>query len=172
MKKFLAVAAVSAVALAVTGCGSTTPKASAAPRPCSEDALQPHCGGSAAATTTEAPTTTVDPALAAQAAKAEADDKVAADAKALADAQAATAAAKVAYEAQKNTAADGVYAVGTDINPGRWHTSGSSDDCYFAVLSGPGGDIVNNGFTAGPQYAQAAAGQYLELNGGCTWQHV
>jgi len=110
----------------------------------------------------------------AKAEKAKADAaakaKAAADAKAKADAEAAAAAAAAA--AKKNTIdGGGVYAIGADVNPGQWRTSGGTG-CYYAVLNSPDtGDIATNNITDGPAIVNLPLGKYFDTTGCGTWTH-
>lgn len=52
---------------------------------------------------------------------------------------------------------DGTYRVGRDIAPGTWRNSDSSEQCYWARLSGFGGsldEIIANGLSTTPQIVQ------------------
>lgn len=63
---------------------------------------------------------------------------------------------------------DGLYLVGTDINPGEYKSDGpaSGDMCYWARLrDSAGSDIIANNLTEGPTRVTAVKGEYLEVNG-------
>ena len=47
-------------------------------------------------------------------------------------------------DAEANSFGNGVFAVGTDIQPGRYHTDGGSGMCYYAFLGADGIDIIDN----------------------------
>lgn len=67
---------------------------------------------------------------------------------------------------------DGVYAIGTDKNPGRYHTDGNIN-CYYAVLNTPDtGDIATNDNVNGPAYVDLPAGKYFETTRCATWTKV
>jgi hypothetical protein len=105
-----------------------------------------------------------DAATAAAAAKARAETA----AKALADAASAAAAAT----ARKNTIdGDGVYAIGADVNPGQWRTSGGAG-CYYAVLNSPDtSDIATNNITDGPAIVDLPLGKYFDTSSCGSWTH-
>ncbi|MDT4936100.1 MAG: hypothetical protein QOK11_3992, partial [Pseudonocardiales bacterium] len=65
---------------------------------------------------------------------------------------------------------EGTYAIGTDIQPGTYHTSGSSD-CYWALLNSlDTTDIADNSNNSGPQTIQVpASAAALEIQGSCTF---
>ena len=114
-------------------------------------------------------------AAAAAAAKARADAAAAAakaQADAAAKAQADAAAAAAAQAAKMNTIdGDGVYAIGTDVNPGEWRTSGGSG-CYYAVLNSPDtNDIATNNITDGPAIVDLPPGKYFDTSNCGTWTH-
>ncbi|WP_220187443.1 hypothetical protein, partial [Pseudonocardia pini] len=72
---------------------------------------------------------------------------------------------------------DGVYAVGTDMAPGRYKTAGggSIGMCAWTVSTDGSKDfdkVVDGGSSAGQMYATVKAGQYFETVGGCTWTTV
>jgi len=85
----------------------------------------------------------------------------------------AVGAAEVARDA--NTFGDGIYAVGTDIQAGRYHTEGGPSSCYYALLSGTGGsgvdDIIDNNNTRGPVTLDISSA-YFESSGCGTWTKV
>jgi hypothetical protein len=103
-------------------------------------------------------------AATAAAAKARAD--------AAAKAQADAAAAAVAEAARKNTIdGDGVYAIGPDVNPGQWRTSGGAG-CYYAVLNSPDtSDIATNNITDGPAIVDLPLGKYFDTSSCGSWTH-
>jgi hypothetical protein len=86
---------------------------------------------------------------------------------------AAREAAVTAAEGQLNASqfgGDGLYAVGTDIQPGTYFSAApASGNCYTAVLTSPNtndvGGIVTNNNTAGQSIVTVSAGQYLEVTG-------
>jgi hypothetical protein len=47
---------------------------------------------------------------------------------------------------EANSFGDGVYAVGTDIVAGTYHTDGG-DGCYYAEYGADGTELIDNGFT-------------------------
>ena len=113
---------------------------------------------------------------AAAAAKAQASASAAAAAKAQADAaakaQADANAAAAAAAAQKNTiAGDGVYAIGADVNPGQWRSSGGTG-CYYAILNSPDtNDIATNNLNDGPAIADLPLGKYFDTTSCGSWTH-
>ena len=66
-------------------------------------------------------------------------------------------------------AGDGIYAVGTDIQPGTYFSAApQSGNCYYAALRSPSTDlnsIITNNNSAGPTILSVSPGQYLEVNG-------
>jgi hypothetical protein len=72
--------------------------------------------------------------------------------------------------AEQSQFSDGVYAVGPDIVPGTYRTDGGGDLCYWARLSGPERQIIQNGIGAGPQIVEARAGELIESQRCGTWQ--
>jgi hypothetical protein len=74
---------------------------------------------------------------------------------------------------QTTITGDGTYVVGEDIEPGRYKASGSAQDsgapCYWARLSGDGGDIIDNGLQDGPQTVTVKAGELFETSRCGTW---
>ena len=69
---------------------------------------------------------------------------------------------------------DGLYQVGKDMAPGRYHTNGSGADgnCYYAELnSSDTFDIADNNNTSGPATIDVSSA-YFESNGCGTWQKV
>lgn len=67
---------------------------------------------------------------------------------------------------------DGVYAIGADKNPGRYHTDGGTS-CYWAVLNSPDTqDIATNDLISGPAYADLPAGKYFDTKDCGTWTKV
>jgi hypothetical protein len=80
--------------------------------------------------------------------------------------------------AAKNTVAGGggVFAIGTDINPGTWTTPGpdgsNGGGCYYAILSSANtNDIVTKRVSQGLQVADLPAGQYFDTRGCQAWTH-
>ncbi|WP_265521830.1 hypothetical protein [Oerskovia flava] len=71
---------------------------------------------------------------------------------------------------------DGIQAVGIHIRPGLYTTAGSSDGCYWAVLSGFSGsfnDILENDFAYGRQYVEIFSSDVGFESSGCgTWTRV
>lgn len=112
----------------------------------------------------------------AAAAQAEAD-RQAAEAAAEAQRQADAEAARQAAEAEKRRvihSGDGIFLVGTDIDAGRWRTSGDGTSCYYAILNGLGGgldDIDSNNNVTGPAIVDLQNGKYLELSHCAEWRH-
>ncbi len=118
-------------------------------------------------------------ATAAAAAKQEAADRkevddALAEQKRLADEAAAQQAQAAAAEALRNKIdGDGVYAIGTDKNPGRYKTTGSPTGCYWQISPDPNGsDIVENDFGDGVAYAQISPGQFFQTKGCGSWDRV
>jgi hypothetical protein len=105
---------------------------------------------------------------AAAAAAAQAQQQAAA---AAAQAQQQAAAAAAAAAKMNTMAGDGLYAIGTDKNPGTYHTQGAvGSNCYYAVLSSPNtSDIVDNNNTTGSAIVSVSAGQYFQTTGCQTW---
>lgn len=103
----------------------------------------------------------------------DAADKAAADAAAQQKAAADLLAAAQAQAAKMGTIeADGVYSIGTDKSPGRYHTDGSVG-CYFAVLNSPDTfDIATNDNVDGPSFADLPAGKFFETKRCATWTKV
>lgn len=68
---------------------------------------------------------------------------------------------------------DGTQVVGTDIQPGVYHSDGHGDlgSCYWARLKSlTTSDIIDNGNISGPTTIQVQSGdKALETSGGCTW---
>jgi hypothetical protein len=63
---------------------------------------------------------------------------------------------------------DGMYLVGTDIEPGEYKTTGPGTGgmCYWARLGDSGGaNIIANNLTEGPTRVTAVNGEYLEISG-------
>jgi TolA-binding protein len=69
---------------------------------------------------------------------------------------------------------DGVYVVGSDIQPGTWHTAGDSGgSCYYALLSSTNTDaIIDNNNITGPATVDLNGARAFEISGGCTWARV
>lgn len=91
-----------------------------------------------------------------------------------ADAAAAQQAAAAAAEAARNGIdGDGVYAIGTDKNPGRYKTSGAPTGCYWQISPDPNmSDIIENNFGDGVAYVQLSAGQYFKTADCGSWTKV
>ena len=110
-----------------------------------------------------------------QTAQEEADaaaKKAAEDAAAAQKAAEEQAAAQAAAQAEKNMiTGGGVFAHCSQINPGRWSTSGGSD-CYYAVLNSPDTtDISTNNITRGPATVDLPAGKFFDVSERCgAWQ--
>jgi hypothetical protein len=68
---------------------------------------------------------------------------------------------------------EGTYVVGTDIKPGEYHSSGSSD-CYWARLSSlDTSHIIDNNLSSGPQTVDIrASDKAFEIDGACTFGKV
>jgi multidrug resistance efflux pump len=65
--------------------------------------------------------------------------------------------------------ASGVYVVGSDIQPGVYHTNGGAD-CYFATLSSTNTfDIIDNNNFDGPETVDVSGAHAFDIDGGCTW---
>jgi hypothetical protein len=79
----------------------------------------------------------------------------------------AVGAAEAARDA--NSFGDGVYAVGTDIQPGTYHTDGSRDLCYYATLGADGSDILDNNIVDGGPATVVINSPFFESNGCGTW---
>lgn len=72
-------------------------------------------------------------------------------------------------QAKKNSISDGVWQVGTDIDPGTYRATESvAEDCYWAIEQGD--NIVDNDIPGGgyPQ-TTVSAGQQLKLSNCGTW---
>lgn len=72
---------------------------------------------------------------------------------------------------------DGVYVVGTDIQPGTYHTNGdggqTDDECYYATLnSSSTNDIADNNNFDGPETVDVTGAYALAISGPCTWVKV
>ncbi|WP_460397783.1 hypothetical protein [Actinophytocola sediminis] len=78
------------------------------------------------------------------------------------------------------TMSDGMYQVGVDVAPGRYKTTGPDDSsdfahCYWARTTDDSGElrsIIANSLLQGPGSVTVNAGEFIELNGGCTWTNV
>ncbi len=101
-------------------------------------------------------------------------DDALAEQKRLADEAAAQQAQAAAAEALRNKIdGDGVYAIGTDKNPGRYKTTGSPTGCYWQISPDPNGsDIIENDFGDGVAYAQVSPGQFFQTKGCGSWDRV
>lgn len=74
-------------------------------------------------------------------------------------------------EAARNTFTDGIWKVGTDINPGTYRST--ARDCYWEKLTDPGGgldSIITNG--SGPNQTIAIDSAWFSANGCGAWQKV
>jgi hypothetical protein len=75
-------------------------------------------------------------------------------------------------------AGDGVFVVGTDIEPGTYHTSGavggSGGNCYYALLSSTNtSDIIDNNDVTGPATITVGAGvKAVDISGCQVWTRV
>jgi outer membrane murein-binding lipoprotein Lpp len=79
--------------------------------------------------------------------------------------------AEAAREA--NSFTDGIYAVGTDIQPGQYHTDGASGMCYYASLGADGQDIIDNNIVDGGGPATTIIDSPFFESSGCgTWTKV
>lgn len=107
---------------------------------------------------------------AAEKAQREAQEAAQRQAQQQAEAQAQAAAA----EAAKNTIdGDGVYAIGPEKNPGRYHRDANGESCYYAVLNSPDTtNISTNNITEGPAFVDLAAGKFFETTRCGTWTRV
>jgi hypothetical protein len=80
--------------------------------------------------------------------------------------------------ARQNTLpGDGLFAVGTDIGPGRFRTGGPSGEnpvgCYYAILNSPDtSDIAANNITKGPAIVDLSEGKYFETQSCQQWQRI
>ena len=111
-------------------------------------------------------------------------DKTAAAEKALADKTAAANAALDAREAKVSTMesvakanefdGDGIYLIPSDVKPGTYKAGPStSGNCYYARLTGPGGEIIDNGNTSGPVVVTVRPSDgALEVSGCQTFRKV
>jgi hypothetical protein len=65
---------------------------------------------------------------------------------------------------------DGLYKVGTDIQPGSNRTAGGAE-CYYARLrSDDTSSIIANNLSSGPQRMTVRSSDgYVEFSGGCEW---
>ncbi len=99
--------------------------------------------------------------------------KKAIDAQAAAVAQREAAVAAAEGQLKANTiSGDGVYGVGTDMQPGTWHTNGSTG-CYYAILNSTDtSDIADNNNTNGPATVTLSAGKYFEVSGCADWTKI
>lgn len=67
---------------------------------------------------------------------------------------------------------DGFYTVGVEIAAGRWESTGTSDDCYWARLDGRQ-NVLNNHFgNAGGSINIAPSDYEVQFDGCGTWQYV
>jgi hypothetical protein len=108
--------------------------------------------------------------------QAKAQQEAAAQAAAQQQAQAAAAAAEAAKH-RTVPEGGGVFAIGSDIDPGQWRTDGPNGDnsvgCYYAVLNEPNsgdlGNIEDNNIVQGPTVVKLPAGKYFETQGCKAW---
>ena len=75
------------------------------------------------------------------------------------------------------TMESGVYQVGVDVQAGQYKTTGSENGigCYWARLKNDSGEfdaIISNGNLEGPGSFTINDGEFVELNGDCTWTKV
>lgn len=73
-----------------------------------------------------------------------------------------------------NTFSNGVYRIGTDIEPGTYRTDNAvGDSCYYAWMSGTGSnaDIVDNNIIRGPGTVTLRDGEIFEASR-CTWTKI
>jgi hypothetical protein len=91
------------------------------------------------------------------------------------DARSAEISARESAVAQTEQSAigDGLYEVGKDMAPGKYHTTGApGDSCYYALLnSSDTFDIASNNNTSGPATVDVSSA-YFESNGCGTWTKV
>ncbi len=92
--------------------------------------------------------------------------------------QEAAAAEQAAAAARRRTIPEGggIFAIGPDVDPGQWRTSGPNGSnlagCYYAVLNQPNGgigNIVDNNIVEGPALANLPNGKYFETQGCAEW---
>ncbi|HEY1737487.1 MAG TPA: hypothetical protein VGI86_02185, partial [Acidimicrobiia bacterium] len=90
------------------------------------------------------------------------------------DGQAAQLAAAEGQLHANTISGDGVYGVGSDMQPGVWHTAGTGgDNCYYAVLNSTDtSDIADNDNTIGPATVTLRAGNYFDVDGCADWVKV
>lgn len=72
---------------------------------------------------------------------------------------------------------DGTYVLGTDIVPGRYHTTGGGDNiagCYYARLGSlDTSNIIANDLSQGPMTVDVQASDTaVEFKGGCQWTKI
>jgi hypothetical protein len=87
---------------------------------------------------------------------------------------AATAPAAPAQSGPRTSFSSGTYEVGTDIEPGKYKTTGpdSGGSCYWARLKNTNGDlgsIIANGNAQGPTTVTIAKSDAAFETNGCTW---
>lgn|GEM_PF-3372071 len=71
-----------------------------------------------------------------------------------------------------NSFGDGLYQVGRDIQPGKYHSSGAGGNCYWAKLGSSNTDnIIDNNNSTGPQTITIDS-PYFESNGCGNWTKV
>lgn len=67
---------------------------------------------------------------------------------------------------------NGFYTVGLEIAPGRWRSTGSNDDCYWARLDGSQ-EIIDNHFGSAGETVTVAASDYEVQFSDCgQWEYV
>jgi hypothetical protein len=80
--------------------------------------------------------------------------------------------------ARQNTLpGDGLFAIGTDIRPGRFRTGGPGGGnpvgCYYAILNSPDtSDIATNNITEGPAIVDLPAGKFFDTKSCQQWQRI
>jgi hypothetical protein len=94
-----------------------------------------------------------------------------------APAQTAPAEAPPTQAGPATTMGDGTYQVGVDVQPGQYKTAGPERDlpCYWARLKDDSGafeSIIANGNPNGPSSVTINQGEFIELNGDCSWAKV
>jgi hypothetical protein len=82
----------------------------------------------------------------------------------------------VALGPARSSFGDGVFAVGTQVRPGLYATTGSPDYCYWARLAGftaSSDDLIDNDVAEGRQYVRLHSGDVGVESAGCgTWKRV
>ena len=67
---------------------------------------------------------------------------------------------------------DGFYLVGVDILPGKWHSTGEGEDCYWARLDSDQALLDNHFGVAGGTMTVKPTDFEVELEGCGTWEYV